>query len=424
MNRRPPIPATGSPPPDAGADTERRGVLRAIGGLGLLASGCGGGTDVAGVGTGGTGQIASSSFTTGSISGFGSVIVNGIRYDDTAARILDDGGRTRAASQLAIGMVVEIEGRADETAGTGSADTVRVVSGLRGPVSSIDAAGRRFTVLGVPVQTGTATAFPAGGGFAGLTVGMSVEVFGFPDETAGLVRATLVLARSSSDTDPPLQLRGTIASFASGATTFEIGPLTIDYRLATIENLPSGGLRNGLLVRVEGTRAVIGTTWRPDRVVVLTQTAGTEGRVVRIEGTISGYESVSRFLVAGLPVDAFGAAFSGGATVAGLRNGLRVRVTGTVTNARIAARTLQLRDDDEVSGQVDDEAEFKGTIIRFTRLADFAVRDSAGRVFLVEATAATTIEDGTVADVRVGAVVEVKGRRGAVIVATRLKIGR
>ena len=422
MTRLPPAPPTGSALQDTGPEPDRRRMLRAIGGLGLLAGGCGGGTDVAGVGTGGTGQIASS-FTTGSISGFGSVIVNGIRYDDTAARILDDGGRTRAASQLAIGMVVEIEGRADESAGTGSADTVRVVSGLRGPIASIDGANRRFTVLGVVVQTGTATAFPAGGGFAGLAIGASVEVFGFPDDTTGVLRASLVLARSSADSDPPLQLRGTIASFVSGGSTFKIGPLTIDYRLATIENLPSGGLRNGLAVRLEGTRAVVGDTWRPDRLVVLTQTAGSDGRVARIEGTISAYESVSRFLVAGLPVDASGATFSGGVTVAGLRNGLRVRVLGTVSNARIAARTLQLRDDDDVSGQLDDEVEFKGTIIRFTRLADFAVRDSAGRVFLVEATAATAIEDGTAADVKVGATVEVKGRRGAVVVATKLKIG-
>ncbi|MBL8459664.1 MAG: hypothetical protein JNM92_09915, partial [Zoogloea sp.] len=47
----------------------------------LIVSACGGGgsTDLAGVGSGGSG-VAS-----GSVSGFGSVIVDGVEYDDSAA---------------------------------------------------------------------------------------------------------------------------------------------------------------------------------------------------------------------------------------------------------------------------------------------------------------------------------------------------
>ena len=48
--------------------------------LGLSA--CGGGGDVAGVGQGGTGA-----FSVGPITGLGSIIVNGIRYDDSRASI-------------------------------------------------------------------------------------------------------------------------------------------------------------------------------------------------------------------------------------------------------------------------------------------------------------------------------------------------
>jgi len=64
--------------------------------------------------------------------------------------------------------------------------------------------------------------------------------------------------------------------------------------------------------------------------------------------------------------------------------------------------------------------------VRFTRIADFAVRDAAGRVFLVDASLGTlAFEDGTtLADLRVGAVVEIRGRRGAVVVATRIKVER
>jgi hypothetical protein len=75
--------------------TRREGLLALIGGVAAL-SGCGGGggdvgvgtgTGVASVGSGGTG-----SFSSGAITGFGSIIVNGVRFDDSQARVTDDDG--------------------------------------------------------------------------------------------------------------------------------------------------------------------------------------------------------------------------------------------------------------------------------------------------------------------------------------------
>ena len=78
--------------------------------VGLLASialaGCGGGGgDIAGVDSGGTG-----SFAVGTIGGFGSIVVNDIRYDDSGATVQDAYGRSRAKGDLRLGMVVAIEG--------------------------------------------------------------------------------------------------------------------------------------------------------------------------------------------------------------------------------------------------------------------------------------------------------------------------
>jgi hypothetical protein len=68
--------------------TAPRRLLRAVCTLStaalLLACG-GGGGGIAGVGTGGTG-----SFSVGTVTGFGSVFVNGVRYDDDGARLVDD----------------------------------------------------------------------------------------------------------------------------------------------------------------------------------------------------------------------------------------------------------------------------------------------------------------------------------------------
>src|SRR3954451_20563004 len=85
--------------------TRREGLLALIGGVAAL-SGCGGGGDgVASVGSGGTG-----SFSSGAITGFGSIIVNGVRFDDSQARITDDNGVLHNPGDLKLGMVVSITG--------------------------------------------------------------------------------------------------------------------------------------------------------------------------------------------------------------------------------------------------------------------------------------------------------------------------
>ena len=72
-------------------------------------SGCGGGGDSTTAsllpGTGGTGVI----YSQGSISGFGSVIVNGIKFDDTVATVQIDGIPLRSAD-LRLGMVAGVQG--------------------------------------------------------------------------------------------------------------------------------------------------------------------------------------------------------------------------------------------------------------------------------------------------------------------------
>lgn len=53
----------------------------------LLLAACGGG------GGGEPPRAQASSFTSGAITGFGSVIVNGVRFDDAAAELVDEDGQ-------------------------------------------------------------------------------------------------------------------------------------------------------------------------------------------------------------------------------------------------------------------------------------------------------------------------------------------
>ena len=67
---------------------------------------CGGGVD-----SGGTGA-PSTAFASGAISGFGSVIVAGVHFDDRAAVVVDADGNARSRDDLRLGMTVDARGSA------------------------------------------------------------------------------------------------------------------------------------------------------------------------------------------------------------------------------------------------------------------------------------------------------------------------
>lgn len=398
----------------AAAAPARRRALLTIGSIGLIAGGCGG-TDLAGVGSGGTGQMASS-FSTGPISGFGSVIVNGVRYDDSAASVVDDSGAARTLGQLSIGMVVEVEGTSDEVTKLGTARLIRVVSELNGPVDAIDTANGTMTVLGVSVRIQPATVWDDTRGLSSISAGDQVEVYGFYDTATTAFRASRVERRAASDSRA-FKLRGPVSGLSTTARSFRVGGLTIEYGSAT--SLPPT-VTDGTLVRMTGTRLPSAGVWRPDLIATATTEFVSAVSTVRLDGTISGVQSVARFTLSGLQVDAGGAVFTGG-TAASLRDGMRVRVVGAVSGRNVIARSVEIREGGGSSAE--DESEVKGTIVRFGRIFDFTVRDQAGRLFLVDGSVAE-YRDGTAADLRVGTSVEVRGRRGTVLLASRIEIER
>ena len=71
----------------------------------------------------------------GPITGFGSVIVNGVRFSTTGATILVNGAAATEAD-LAIGQVVRVEGTVDAGGTTGTARSVSFDDNVTGPIES------------------------------------------------------------------------------------------------------------------------------------------------------------------------------------------------------------------------------------------------------------------------------------------------
>jgi hypothetical protein len=164
-------------------------------------SGCGGGgSDVAGLSSGGTG-----SFTSGTISGLGSIIVNGIRYDDTNANKISRDDDTSFSGDLRVGMVVSIQGSpvvaATTANGTATATAYRISCGSEweGPVSSVNVGASSFVMLGLTVDVLTSTVFEGAAvtQLSALNVSHFVEVHGYVDQTTGHLQATRVEASTT-----------------------------------------------------------------------------------------------------------------------------------------------------------------------------------------------------------------------------------
>src|SRR5260370_16743016 len=164
-----------------------RTTLVAAGALAVLV-GCGGGSSSSMSQTG-----AQSVVTRGTITAFGSVFVNGVRYDVSAAT-LKKNDTTVAQSGLAVGEVALVRGREDTQTGQGEADSVDVEDSVVGPITTIDTVKNQLTALGQAVSVTANTSLGPGITPADLTAlkaGDSLEVSG-PPRIGALTPPTLI----------------------------------------------------------------------------------------------------------------------------------------------------------------------------------------------------------------------------------------
>lgn len=339
----------------------------------LLGACGGGGGDTAGVGTGGTG-----SFSVGTVTGFGSVFVNGIRYEDNGARLIDDDGTVKVLgtddNPLKVGMVVEVTGSVDDSGTVRSASQIAYGAEIKGPVTAVDAVAGTFSVFGITVRTTTTTVYDNFGGVATLAAGNVVEVHGQPD-TNGRIVATYVEREATSVAafvagDGEYRLRGAAAGLSgtNPSYSFTLRGVAIRTGASTdFDGTPVDGV--SVSVRLNPTPQGDGS-YLAERVKVRTASYGDVSSAA--EGEIEGYVSdftgaANAFRVAGYPVRlASGVVYEDGVT-SDLKNGIRVEAKGSIDNGVLVVTKLEFKSRDDDDDGVDDdfsagsqEFEFKG----------------------------------------------------------------
>src|SRR5512135_1809081 len=126
--------------------------------LAALVAGCGGG---GGSSTDGTKPPPAASTKTtivkGAITGFGSVIVNGVRYDSDSATVRIE-GKPASVMDLKVGEVVRLVAEKDAQ-GVPRAKSIDQDHLIQGAVQAVDLTARTLTIAGQVIVTDDGTSF-------------------------------------------------------------------------------------------------------------------------------------------------------------------------------------------------------------------------------------------------------------------------
>lgn len=360
-------------------------ALAPVLGLALAVAGCGG------VDSGGTGG----SSAVGPVSGLGSIVVNGVRFDDSAAQITDDDGAPVARSRLKLGVLVAVDGSAVTASGSerlATASRVRISSDLIGIVEAVDRQLRGITVLQQPVRVTAATVFddllPLG--LDSVVQGMAIEVYGRVDSVTGQYVATRIELRAAPAYH---MIRGRIDAVDAGSGTARIGAAVLD-----VSALPAAERTLVVAGRTVRLRLEPGS-WRAVSAATSARTLS-DSQEGFLEGRITAFDSVSSFEVDGQAVDATRASFPQG--TAGLGLGVRVSIEGASRNGVLVAASVRLEDDEDATPSV---FELHGAIESLDALA----RQLQIKGVAVDYSGSVSFTNGSVSDLALGRQIEVKG---------------
>jgi hypothetical protein len=373
----------------------------------LAACGGGGGSSNAGTGTNGLSNVPTSEkeFVAGTVTGFGSVIVEGVRYDDSAAKVQIeyDPAAPKAApvSDLKLGMQLVVK-----VAKAGFADTVVSGSEVLGPITSLLADG--FIVAGQAVKISTdaasPTVFDGVANLAGLATNDRVEVHGARDASNNIV-ATRIERKNPSDLIMT-RVVGTIAAIDPVAKTFTVGGLVVSYSDATKllpANTTLASLANGQVVAIfsSASPTAAGIT---AKTIAVKKGLESQNPVDADKAWVGGHVrdlnfAAKTFSLKGVSVDASAATFSNG-TASDLANARKVRVTGVFQGGVLKATDVKF-----AKAQGDALVELIGPVSSFVSSKSFLVRgvpvDASG--------AAVSFSNGTVTNLGDGVAIKLKG---------------
>ncbi len=353
-------------------------------------------------------------FSVGPIDGFGSVIVNDVRFNTDSASFTVD-GVAASQSDLSVGQVIELEGNF----GSRVASSVSYRSEIKGPVTSItlndpELGLGTLVVLGQTVRVNSQTVYD-GTSLSAIVQGNLLEVSG-PRNSDGSVVATYLEAKSNL---PEYKVVGTATN--ATATTFSLGALSVNYGSADTSDLPGGVVANG--DRVEARTDPAGfsppSSFVANRVEPADGPNGQAGARIELEGFVTNFTSAANFRVFDFPVRTdSGTNFING-NAASLANNVKVQVKGSVaSDGFLRADSCEIQS----TGAIRTEWEVESFNLGASTVTVLGVEWQIRSDTELEDDSSANVDPFTLADLSVGDLVQVRGfLDGSTPVASRFE---
>ncbi|HMS82724.1 MAG TPA: DUF5666 domain-containing protein [Nitrospira sp.] len=397
-----------------------RHVVSLVGAVGLAGLLVACGSEVPSLSASASGSGSGSASASGTVTGFGSVFINGKKYEanNVAVKLDDDSERSCSINPsdscgLKKGMVVTVNGSFNET--QHSAASVRQKDVVEGVVQSVAPDGLSLIVMGQTVLVDETTIVDnniAGQNVRNLVVGTdAVEVNGHIRPN-GVIQATFIEKKPVGTVTP--EVHGYVSSHNDGANTFTIGGLTVNYATALINDMPapSGNNWNGLFVEAKGT-VFNATTTTLSATKIEPDGPGLGNNIdqFEVEGFVTEVLRPGDFFIGTTRVQTTSATEFRGGTIDEVVLGAKLSAEGRVTSGTLTTKHVKFHASARLEGDI---ASISGNSCTVVGLPGITV----------QVTSQTEFKDTSLGGLSTGDHVRVRGRvsGGDSIVATRVEL--
>ena len=274
---------------------------------------------------------------TGVITGFGSVYINGVKFETDQAGVTAN-GESDTEDALEIGMVVTVNGNVGADGEGAEASSIEYQASAEGPVTGTNLADKTITLLGQVYFIDDLTEFE-NVTFDSIQIGDWIEISAIENSDGQYIATRIELSSSSEG----IQLVGEVSQLDTVAMTFNIGEQVIDYSSATVE----GELIDGVEVEVESESDLV------DGILVATEVEIEEaqdlaGQLIGFEGEIEVFTSVTDFVVDDQAITTTNETTFKGGQSSDLALGVDIAVRGSIVEDVFVATEIRIEHDTEI----------------------------------------------------------------------------
>ncbi|GLX84093.1 hypothetical protein tloyanaT_03450 [Thalassotalea loyana] len=274
---------------------------------------------------------------TGIITGFGSVYINGVKFETDQAGVTAN-GENDTEDALEVGMVVTVNGNVGADGEGAEASSIDYQANAEGPVTGINLAEKTITLLSQVYFVDDLTEFE-NITFDFIQIGHWVEVSAIQNSDGQYIATRIEL----SDTSEGIQLVGEVTQLETVAMTFNIDEQVIDYSNATVE----GELLDGVEVEVESELDLV------DGVLFATEVEVEEaqdlaGQLIGFEGEIEVFTSITDFVVDDQAITTTTETTFKGGQSSDLALGVDIAVRGSIVEDLFVATEIRIEHETEI----------------------------------------------------------------------------